>query len=303
VSARVGVVMVTRNRRELVAAALDRLPAVPAVVVDNASTDGTAAAAGERCRVIPLARNVGAGARNVGLRAIDTPYCALTDDDAWWEPGALDQAAAALDADPRLAVVAPRVLVGVKERLDPACALMAASPLGRRVLGFVACAAVVRVAAVLGVGGFDARYGIGGEEQRLSLDLASAGWQLAYVPEVVAHHDPPGGPRPTRQRVIARNDLWTAWLRRPLWSAVRRTVAAARRPEGARVVLDAMRGARWVARERRPVPARVERELRLVERYATSATRSGPSSPRAMVARPLSPVSNSESSSCSASDR
>jgi hypothetical protein len=155
---------------------------------------------------------------------------------------------------------------------------MADSPLeapagvaGRGVLGFIACGAVVRREAFLSVGGFDERYGIGGEEQRLALDLAAGGWQLAYVPEVVAHHHPASGPRRGRGAVQVRNELWSSWLRRPARPAARQTVhvlaeAAARRPG---VALDGLRqalaGVPWVARERRPVPPEVERAVRAIE--------------------------------------
>jgi N-acetylglucosaminyl-diphospho-decaprenol L-rhamnosyltransferase len=266
-------------------ATLARLAALPerppVVVVDNGSRDGTVdaiRASHREVEVIALGSDRGASARNVGLRAIDAPLVALCDDDSWWAPGALLRAARAMEAAPRLAVLAARVLVGDDERLDPTCELMARSPLvhdpglpGPRVLGFVACGAVVRRAAVLGVGGFDERYGIGGEESRLALDLARAGWWLAYAPDVVAHHHPgDSGRRPLRRARTARNDLWTAWLHRSLPAAARRSAeilagAGATAPLAAAA---ALRGAPRIARDRRPLGPRAERELRLVERQA-----------------------------------
>jgi GT2 family glycosyltransferase len=206
---------------------------------------------------------------------------ALCDDDSWWEAGALHRAARALAAAPRLAVLAARVLVGDEERLDPVCELMARSPLGRgpglpgpRVLGFVACGAVVRREAVLTVGGFDERYGMGGEEARLALDLARAGWWLAYAPDVVAHHHPGararGSRRPTR---TARNDLWTAWLHRSLPAAARRSAAilAGAGATAPLAAVAAVRGAPWIIRRRRPLAPAIEAEVRLVERQAAGS--------------------------------
>jgi N-acetylglucosaminyl-diphospho-decaprenol L-rhamnosyltransferase len=147
---------------------------------------------------------------------------------------------------------------------------MARSPLprvpgmpGTPILGFVACGAIVRRSAFLEVGGCHARIGTGGEEELLALDLAAAGWQLAYLPEVVAHHHPARvGDRGNRTRRLARNSLWVSWLRRPAPVAARATARALREP---RALGDAARGLAWIARERRVVPGSTERQARLLE--------------------------------------
>jgi GT2 family glycosyltransferase len=260
-------------------AALPERPAV--VVVDNGSRDGTVEAVRAHhpgVELIALDRDRGASARNVALRALDAPYAALCDDDSWWAPGALARAERAIDAAPRVAVLAARVLVGDEERVDPTCELMARSPLGHgpglpgpRVLGFVACGAVVRREAVLAVGGFDEHYGVGGEESRLALDLARAGWWLAYAPDVVAHHHPSADGRRRWRRVrTARNDLWTTWLHRSLPAAARRSagILAGAGTTAPLAAVAALRGAPRIARGRRPLAAAIERELRLVERQA-----------------------------------
>jgi N-acetylglucosaminyl-diphospho-decaprenol L-rhamnosyltransferase len=277
----VAVVIATRNRGPELLGTLARLGALheqpPIVVVDNGSTDGTCElvrAHYPAVRVVGLRCNCGGAARTVGARLVDSPYVAFSDDDSWWAPGALTRAADLLDRHPRLAVLAARVLVGPDQRLDPACDLMAHSPLpsapdlpGPPVLGFVACGAVVRRAAFLEVGGFDVRLGVGGEEELLAVDLAARGWGLAYVDEVVAYHHPSPSRDPSgRRRVQLRNALWSAWLRRPLGGAARRTAhlaALAMHQPGAWVgVLLAMRGLPWVLRERRPVDHELEAALR-----------------------------------------
>src|SRR5215217_4625781 len=192
---------------------------------------GVAIATRERLEALELGENRGAGARNAAVAALATPYVAFSDDDSWWAPGALSRAADVLAAHPRLGLLAARILVGPQEDLDPVCAQMARSPLpaargaaGPAVLGFVACGAVVRREAFEQVAGFDARYGIGGEETPLAVDLAAAGWELAYVDSVVAHHHPAGGgARPGRRAAMLRNEMWSAWLRRPAVAAARRT--------------------------------------------------------------------------------
>jgi GT2 family glycosyltransferase len=228
-------------------------------------------------QVVGLQGNLGGAARTVGARLVDSPYVAFSDDDSWWAPGALRRAAELLDRHPRLALLAGRVLVGPEQRLDPVCAEMARSPLppapdlpGPAVLGFIACGAVVRREAFLEVGGFDARLGVGGEEELLAVDLAARGWGLAYVDEVVAHHHPSPSRDPAgRRRTQVRNALWSAWLRRPLGGAARQTVRlaslAVHQPGAWRGVLLALLGLPWVLRERRPVDAELEAALRSLD--------------------------------------
>ncbi|MDP8977048.1 MAG: glycosyltransferase, partial [Actinomycetota bacterium] len=222
---RVGVVMITRNRRPELLHAVGKLVSLPerppVVVVDNGSRDGSARAvrtAHPGVDVVALPDNLGSAGRTVGARRLDTPYVAFSDDDSWWAPGALRTAARVLDAYPRLAVVGARILVGPGERLDPVCAQMARSPLpdrrdlpGPPVLGFLACGAVARRAAFLTAGGFDGHFGVGGEEELLALDLVTSGWDLAYVDAVVAHHHPSPSRDPAgRARGAVRNRVWVA---------------------------------------------------------------------------------------------
>jgi GT2 family glycosyltransferase len=281
----VAVVIVTRDRLASLRATLERLAALPerppVVVVDNASTDGTVAAIRADhpdVAVVALSENRGAAGRTVGAEQVEQPYVAFSDDDSWWAPGALTHGAALFDAFPRLGLIAARILLGPQQRLEPTCAVMAASPLDREmdlpgppVLGFIACGAIVRRDAYLAAGGFHPQFGVGGEEQLLAIDLAAAGWGLAYVDAIVAHHHPsPVRDRSARRRRVVCNDLWAAWLRRPLRSVGRQTLtalrAATRDPAARAGLLDALHGVGWVLRERQVVPAYLETALRRLER-------------------------------------
>lgn len=279
---RVSSVVITRDRLDCLLRTLERMSSLPErprlIVIDNASREGVARVLSGRfpqAGVVRLPRNLGAAARNVGVAVARTPYVAFSDDDSWWAPGALGLAADLLDRHPSLALVAARILVGVRQRLDPACELMSRSPLrqapglpGNAILGFLACGAIVRRSAFRAVGGFEPRYFIGAEEQLLAVDLALRGHRLAYVPEVVAYHHPlRGGERPAERTMhVMRNDLWFAWLRRRGPAAVRLTASHIVRACGdhrARVALgEALRGAGWVWAGRRPVDRRLERDLR-----------------------------------------
>jgi hypothetical protein len=138
---------------------------------------------------------------------------------------------------------------------------------GPPVLGFLACGAVARRSAVLACGGFHSRYGFGGEEHLLAVDMAAAGWGLAYVDDVVAHHEPARGPRSWQGVHELRNRLWSTWLRRPLPRAARITMELIADGDGRGLpaMVAAMQGLPWVLRKRRVVPEHVERCLRLLE--------------------------------------
>lgn len=135
---------------------------------------------------------------------------------------------------------------------------------------FLAGASVLRREAFLECGGFSRRLWLGGEEELLAVDLATAGWELCYLEELTVHHqaserrDAHG-----RRRVGLRNTLWFTWLRRPLRAALRRTAHLARTVPRDRVsalaALDALRGLPWVLAERRCVPPRVEARLASLE--------------------------------------
>jgi len=281
---RAGVVILTHNRPGDLARTLERLLALPeqprVVVVDNASTSDPAPALAVRfhgVEIVRLPENIGAAGRNAGVARLDTPYVAFCDDDAWWAPGMLARAADLLDAHPRLGLVAGKVLVGPGERVDPTCLEMALSPLaatprlpGRPVLGFLCAAAMVRRRAFLQVGGFEPRLFLGGEEHLLAIDLAAAGFALAYVDDVIVHHHPSTQRQAARRRrLLLRNALWCAWLRRPAPAALRVTLALvrARRRDPALVpaLAAALAGAPWILRHRRVVPREVERGLRTLE--------------------------------------
>jgi GT2 family glycosyltransferase len=279
---RVGVVILTYNRLAEVSRTVERMLALPErpriVVVDNGSTDGTPEMVRRRfpeARCLRLSGNPGAAGRNAGVAALDTPYVALCDDDAWWEPGSLGRAADLLDAYPRLAVIAGRVLVGADQRLDPTCRAMAASPVtpttalpGPAILGFLAGAAMVRRSAFLQVGGFERRFFIGGEEELVTLDLLGHGWELAYVADLAVNHHPSRLSRDTSARWVAtdRNHLWAAWLRYPLSWAVGETVrvmlAAPTDPTSRAALAAALRGLPWALAHRRVIPPDVRRRLR-----------------------------------------
>lgn len=94
------------------------------------------------------------------------------------------------------------------------------------------------------------------------------------VTVAVYHHPSTMRDAHARRRFTTRNNLWFAWSRRPLASALRRTVGLLRRiPSGdaaARVgLIEGLRGLTRVLRRRRVVPLHVESKLRMLDRRST----------------------------------
>ncbi|WP_026924146.1 glycosyltransferase [Glycomyces arizonensis] len=278
---RTSVVIATRNRatelKRTIVELLSLDPTPQVIVVDNASDDDTgpqmrALAAGcPHVHYRRLRANEGSVARNVGVRSATTPYVAFADDDSWWERGALARAADLLDAHPRLGLVAARTLVGDEARPDPLNDAMAASPLGTpegmpgpAVLGFLACASVVRRSAYTQAGGFSPILRFAGEEQLLAFDLAARGWHLCYADDVIARHYPSAERPPSawRRARELRNSALTSWHRRPLGVCLRDTrplaAAALRDRSAAAALAELLARLPAVLTRRRRLPAEIE---------------------------------------------
>lgn len=275
----------------------------PIIVVDNNSSFDVRQLVSEldgeenRIEVVCLESNQGAAARTVGVRHAATRYVAFSDDDSWWEPGALARAVEHLDRSPTLGALVARTRIDDSGREDPITADLEGSPLGWRpglpgpsVLGFLACSAVVRVGAYLDAGGFNPLLWFGAEERLLSMDLAAKGWDVCYVADVVAEHRPSSlrPPGAWRRALEARNNLLISWMRRPLRRCLTETVAvatAARSDQDARrAVAGALRRIPRVLAAREVLPHHVDRKVGLLERHdqgvggavAAPAERSGP---------------------------
>jgi GT2 family glycosyltransferase len=295
---RISVVVLTYNRADELIATLQRLLALPEhppiFVVDNASDDCTVTvvrALFPIVCIIECKHNLGAAGRNHAAALVDTDYVAFSDDDTWWEAGSLERAVQLLDAWPKVGVLSARVLVGEDRVTDPTCAVMGASPLGSdglpgpALIGYMAGACVFRTSLFRGVGGYETRLFIGGEEELVALDVLAAGQAIVYCDQLTVHHHPsPVRDSSLRRRMLARNAAWIAWLRLPWPEAWRATFRAldllAREGSFARDSVELLRGLVWTLQRRRVVPPRVlnlRRRVHAAEQQitATVATTGG----------------------------
>jgi GT2 family glycosyltransferase len=206
------VVVPNFNGRRWLAGCLDSLEAqtlAPAevVVVDNGSSDGSAALAAQRpgVRVVELGRNLGfAAAVNRGIAASGGEAVALVNTDVVLAPDWLERMVAALGVAPDVGSVACKMV----DLADPGVLYDAGDVLRRdgvceqrgrfrpdtgefdapgEVFAACAGAALYRRGAVLDVGGFDERFFLYLEDVDLGLRLRMAGWRCRYEPAVARH--------------------------------------------------------------------------------------------------------------------
>ncbi len=222
------------------------------IVVDNASTDDSVTMVREtlvqeafpECRLLALEENLGFGAaNNLAAAAAAGEQLLLLNSDAWLADGALPRLSAALDADPRLALVAPQLrypdgrrqfawapetsVLGEaiqmqRNRFEQlAWAHHNPSPWLRPLIGaawFSAACVLVRRTAFEAVGGFDEKIFMYFEDVDLSRRLRLAGWKLQSVDDAVAYHVK-GGSRPSARGEIEyrRAQLYYYGKHRPAW--------------------------------------------------------------------------------------
>jgi len=196
---------------EAVASLLEQdLAGVEVLVVDNGSSDGSDAALersfGERVRLLRAGRNLGfGGGNNLAIRATRGRHVVLLNSDAVAAPGFLRELVAAADADPRIGMVAAKVLDYTRrDLLDTVGHLLYPDGLNRgrgrlepdrgqyddcrRALFPSGAAALLRREMLNEVGLFDESFFLYGEDADLGLRGRLAGWECALAPRAVAYH-------------------------------------------------------------------------------------------------------------------
>lgn len=217
---------------------------VEAVVVDNDSSDGSAAAVTDefpQSTVLVQPKNVGYGrAANIGLERCQARFVLLLGSDVTVDPQSIGRMADFLLTRPDAGAVGPRLLLP-NGRPDPDARrafplpstlfyrtvglsrLFPKSPrFGRHNMGHVpetdvhemdagtgACL-MLRMAALERVGFFDPRYFMFGEDLDLCYRLKLGGWKVFYLPTAGAtHHLTPAPPETQRQMSYERHrSMW-----------------------------------------------------------------------------------------------
>jgi GT2 family glycosyltransferase len=211
-------------------------PDAEAIVIDNASSDGTPEAvrrAFPEAKIIALKENVGFGrANNAGLEASKSELVLLLNPDVVLKEGCVERLAGFLAANPEAGAAGPK-LERPDGRLDLAARRAFPSPLpalyrftvlsrlfpnsprfNRYNLGSIstdtvheidagtAACLMVRRSAVDKVGFFDPDFFMYGEDLDLCYRLREGGWKIYYVPDAIAIHVKGSSTRQATQKML-----------------------------------------------------------------------------------------------------
>jgi N-acetylglucosaminyl-diphospho-decaprenol L-rhamnosyltransferase len=306
-SAPVAVVVVSWNTRELLKRCLDSLKAdasaglADVIVVDNASTDGSAALVAKDhgwARLIASEQNLGFGrAVNLGaLSAPDADWIAAANADTVVTEGALGALLRAGAADPSAGALAPRLVYPSGETQHsvhpfPSRSLLLSFNLGRQnrdpewgdtncletfwdpgttrqVPWAVGAFLLIRRAAWDTVHGFDEGRFMYAEDLDLGWRLQQHGWKTRYVPEARVQHVEAAA---TEQ---AYGDAKTARWQRATYDWIAQTHG--RRTATTLAVINTLGAA---ARVLKPTASRAERKanLKWMRLHASPLTLNSPS--------------------------
>ena len=179
------------------------------VVVDNASSDGSADAARRwpNVRVIESGANVGfAAANNIGIRATTGGNILLLNSDTVVAPGSIDRLLEELDRDAGVAVVAPRLVDGEghaelsfgrmigplaewrQKRLAKSAAVEALTRRRQSPDWVSGACLLVRRADAEAVGGLDERYFMYTEDVDFCAAVRARGRRILFTPDVEIVH-------------------------------------------------------------------------------------------------------------------
>jgi GT2 family glycosyltransferase len=197
---------------------------ISAIVVDNASTDDTAAIAeGQGARVIRNARNEGYGrANNIGVRVADTEFVLIVNPDCIVDRGAVAALVEAARRYPDAALFAPQIVEPDGRVFYQPRSLLATSlrnPGGKLVLPegeacapfFSGACFLIRRDVFLELGGFDDKIFLFYEDDDLCRRIADSGAALIYVPQAVVRHGrgQSSGEKPGRVYTTRWHQAWS----------------------------------------------------------------------------------------------
>lgn len=195
----ISVVVCTHNGRRVIRECLEALtrveyPRLEIIVVDDGSTDGTAAVVQEYpFRLIQTPNRGLSSARNTGLAAAMGEIVAYIDDDAHPDPHWLHYVASTFLRTTHAAVGGPNI---PPRDEHPVAACVANAPGGpvhvllsdSEAEHIPGCNMAFRKACLEAIGGFDPQFQIAGDDVDVCWRLQERGWTLGFHPAAVVWH-------------------------------------------------------------------------------------------------------------------
>ena len=196
---RISVVVCTYNGARTIRDCLEGLthlayPDYEVIVVDDGSTDATAAIVGRYgCRLIRTENRGLASARNTGLGAAAGEIVAYLDDDAYPDPHWLTYLAARFLSTSHAAVGGPNIAPPADGPIADCVARAPGGPVHVLLTDSEAehipgCNMAFRKACLEAIGGFDPQFRAAGDDVDVCWRLGERGWTLGFSPAAVVWH-------------------------------------------------------------------------------------------------------------------
>lgn len=201
--------------KRLLSSALAQEPAIPIIVYDDASSDGTPEVVREQfpgVQLISGQENVGLiAARNICIKAASTPFVLILDDDAYFR--------SVSTARQTLADFSSAAIAAVAVPFTENGALMQGHRGGDTVelaRSFIGAAHALRRDAVLACGGLRESYRFYCEESDIAIRLLASGLVVRHGTADPVEHCPNADRQPLRRRQLRwRSELRFKWYHTP----------------------------------------------------------------------------------------
>lgn len=236
----VSVVILNYNRKDLVVKAVAEAleiewPALEVIMVDNASTDGSADAVeqqfGDAVRIIRRTFDSPTAGRNEGFQAAKGRFVLSLDNDIFVTDKAIVRKAMRLfESFPRAGALAFRISSPENPAEPTPSHWWHPLPLkdgsGRFFYTDFFCEGAVffRAEALAATGGYDEDFWGCYESSEMTLRLIRDGFDIVYCPTLASPEQDVSGVSEFRRSrsnyYFLRNKLWTAWKHYPLWRAL-----------------------------------------------------------------------------------
>jgi len=214
-------------------------PHMETILVDNASTDGSAESVKNLfpdLRLLINHKNLGYGAgNNQGIREAMGRYIFILNSDTEVEERCVEALWQCIETDQRMGTTTPKILLYERRDIIDAAGLTIypdGLSIGRgrlepqerysdkeEVFFGSGCASLYRKEMFEEIGLFDADFFAYAEDTDLGWRARLAGWKAYYVPEAVVYHHHSkkfGTYSPAKAFFVERNRIWVAWKNFPL---------------------------------------------------------------------------------------